>query len=87
MVQTLVQTSTGDATRGRVVSLVQAAMSTASVTSMAIGGVLAEVIGVREVFLAASGFVLLAAGVSWVMFRGLSGRPAETPMVRATESS
>ena len=76
MVQTLVQTAAGDATRGRVVSLVQASMSTASVASMAIGGVLGDLIGVRSVFLAAGGFVLLAAAVSWLMFRGAHTAPA-----------
>jgi MFS transporter, DHA3 family, macrolide efflux protein len=75
MVQTLVQTAAGDATRGRVVSIMQASMSTASVASMAIGGVLGDLIGIRSVFLAAGGFVLVAAAVSWVMFRGVSGRP------------
>jgi MFS family permease len=71
MVQTLVQTSAGDATRGRVVSLLQAAMSTASVTSMAIGGVMADLTSIRLVYLAAGVVVLLAAGVAAVMFRGV----------------
>ena len=71
MVQTLVQTLAGDATRGRVVSLLQAAMSTASVVSMAIGGVLADLTSVRLVYLAAGVVVLLAAGVAVVMFRGV----------------
>ena len=75
MVQTMVQTSVDDATRGRVVSIVHAAISTATVTSMAIGGVLGDLIGIRSVFLVASLFVLVAAAVSWVMFRGVSGRP------------
>jgi MFS family permease len=90
MVQTLVQTAAGDATRGRVVSIVQASMSTASVASMAIGGVLGDLIGVRSVFLAAGGFVLVAAGVSWVMFRGVSGRPepaASAGTVAASEAT
>ena len=39
-----------------------------------IGGVLAEVLGVRGVFVAAGGVVLLAATLAWVMFRGISGR-------------
>lgn len=76
MLQTIVQTTAGDATRGRVVSLLQASMSTASVASMAIGGVLGDVIGIRSVYLVASGIVLLAALISWVLFRGLSGRQA-----------
>jgi MFS family permease len=90
MVQTLVQTAAADATRGRVVSIVQASMSTASVASMAIGGVLGDLIGVRSVFLAAGGFVLVAAGVSWVMFRGVSGRPepaASAGTVAASEAT
>lgn len=81
MVQTMVQTSAGDATRGRVVSLLQAAMSTASVASMAIGGVMADLTGVRAVYLAAGVVVLLAAGVAMVMFRGVP-RP-ERPLPAA----
>ena len=74
MVQTMVQTSVADATRGRVVSIVHAAISTATVTSMAVGGVLGDLIGIRSVFLVASLFVLVAAAMSWVMFRGAPGR-------------
>jgi len=85
MIQTLVQTSTPDASRGRVVSLIQASMSTASVASMAIGGVLASVIGVREVFFAAGVITLVAAGISFVMFRGVSGRPVPAPSPVAAE--
>jgi MFS family permease len=82
MVQTMVQTSAGDATRGRVVSLLQAAMSTASVGSMAIGGVMADLTNIRLVYLAAGVVVLAAAGVAAVMFRGV-GRPEPTVAVTA----
>jgi MFS transporter, DHA3 family, macrolide efflux protein len=75
MLQTVAQTTAGDATRGRVVSLLQASLSTASVASMAIGGVLGDLIGIRLVYVAAAVIVLLAAGVAVVMFRGVSGRP------------
>jgi predicted MFS family arabinose efflux permease len=75
MLQTIVQTASTDATRGRVVSILQASMSTASVASMAIGGVLGDVIGIREVYLAASVVVLVAAGVAWLVFRGVPSRP------------
>ena len=75
MVQTVVQTAAGDATRGRVVSVLQASISTASVASMAIGGVLGTVIGIRAVYIVAGGVVLGAAGLSVLMFRGESGRP------------
>ena len=79
MIQTLVQTSTPDASRGRVVSLIQAAMSTASVASMALGGVFGSLIGIREVFVAAGVITLVAALISFVMFRGVSGRPVASP--------
>ena len=76
MLQTIVQTASTDATRGRVVSLLQACLSTASVTSMAIGGVLGEVIGIRAVYFAAAVIVLLAAGVAFLLFRGVPRRAA-----------
>lgn len=79
MLQTIVQTTAGDATRGRVVSLLQASLSTASVASMAIGGVLGELIGIRSVYLAAAVIVLLAAAISLLLFRGVSGQPARMP--------
>lgn len=86
MVQTMVQTSVDDATRGRVVSIVQAAIATASVTSMAVGGVLGDLIGIRAVFAIAGLFALVAAAVSWVMFRGVSGRPAPAPAAPPMEA-
>jgi MFS family permease len=70
MLQTIVQTTAGDATRGRVVSLLQASLSTASVASMAIGGVLGDIVGIRAVYLAAAGIVLGAAALSILLFRG-----------------
>jgi MFS family permease len=86
MAQTLIQTSTDDATRGRVVSLVQAAMSTASVTSMAIGGVLGDVLGIRAVYLAAAVLTIAAAGLSWLMFRG-APRPIPAPAASVADSA
>ena len=85
MLQTIVQTTAGDATRGRVVSLLQASLSTASVASMAIGGILGDLIGIRSVYLAASAIVLLAAVIGWILFRGVTGRPA--PIAAATETA
>jgi predicted MFS family arabinose efflux permease len=73
-----VQTAAGDTTRGRVVSVLQASISTASVASMAIGGVLGSVIGIRAVYLVAAGVVIAAAGLSVLLFRGESGRPVAT---------
>jgi MFS family permease len=79
MIQTMVQTTAADASRGRVVSIIQASMSTASVASMAIGGIFGDLIGIRGVFLAAGVIVLGAAAISWAMFRGVSGRPVPSP--------
>jgi hypothetical protein len=53
---------------------------------MAIGGVLGDVIGIRNVFLAAGIVVVLAAGVSALMFRRVSGRP-EPELVAAGEAA
>jgi len=86
MAQTLIQTSTDDASRGRVVSLVQAAMSTASVTSMAIGGVLGDVLGIRAVYLAAAVLTIAAAGLSWLMFRG-APQPTPAPAASVADSA
>ena len=51
-------------------------MSTASVMSMAVGGILGDLIGIRAVYLAAAAIVLLAAGISVILFRGGVRRPA-----------
>jgi predicted MFS family arabinose efflux permease len=59
------------------VSILQAAISTASVTSMALGGIFGDVLGIRSVFVIAGTIALGAAALSWVMFRGVSGRPAQ----------
>jgi len=80
MLQTIVQTASTDATRGRVVSILQASLSTASVVSMAIGGVLGDLIGIRSVYLAAAVLVVIAAGISFVLFRGMPARPGVAPV-------
>jgi MFS family permease len=73
MLQTIVQSAATDATRGRVVSLLQASLSTASVTSMAVGGILGDLVGIRAVYLVAAVIVVVAAGIAFVLFRGVSG--------------
>ena len=87
MLQTIVQTSGTDATRGRVVSLLQASMSTASVASMALGGIFGELIGIRSVFLASGVVVLVAAGVALLMFRGTAEETASISQVPAREAA
>jgi hypothetical protein len=38
---------------------------------MAVGGVLGELIGIREVYVAAAAIVLLASGIAFLLFRGI----------------
>ena len=71
MLQTIVQASATDAARGRVVSLLQASLSTASVTSMAVGGILGDLIGIRAVYLGAAVIVVVASGIAFLLFRGV----------------
>jgi MFS family permease len=81
MLQTIVQTAATDATRGRVVSLLQASLSTASVVSMAIGGVLGDLIGIRTVYAGAAMIVAGAAVVAFLMFRGAPRPTVPAPPV------
>jgi MFS family permease len=60
--QTIIQTSTVDAVRGRVLGALNASTSTATIVSTAAAGVFASVIGVREVIFA-GGIVCLAAAL------------------------
>jgi predicted MFS family arabinose efflux permease len=68
-VVTILQQSTPDAERGRVMSVLQAAMSAASVLSMGFAGILGDTIGVREVFLVAGGVTALGFVVAVIGFR------------------
>jgi MFS family permease len=77
---TIVQQSTTDATRGRVAGALNAAIQTASIGSMAAAGILADVIGIRGVFVAGGAVALVAALVAWAMFRGQPS-PAAQPEV------
>ena len=78
---TIVVQATTDATRGRVLSAMNAVVQTTSIVGMAAAGVLASVVGIRAV-LGASGIVAVAAaGVAWVLFR--SAQAAADPDVAA----
>ncbi len=74
-VSTLVQTSVDDQARGRVGATLSAVIGSANLVSMAFAGVLAGLIGVREVFVV-SGVIAAIAGVAafWVF----GGRTAQT---------
>jgi MFS family permease len=66
---TIIQTATEDRYRGRIASTIHAVTGAASVMSMALAGVFADVIGVRTVFLVAGLVVGAAAVAAWLMFR------------------
>jgi MFS family permease len=68
---TIIQTATEDRYRGRIASTIHAVTGAASVLSMALAGVFADVIGVRTVFAVAGLVVGAAAVAAWFMFRGV----------------
>jgi hypothetical protein len=45
---------------------------------MAVGGVLGDLIGIRAVYLAAAVLVVVAAGISFLVFRGVPVKPPAT---------
>jgi MFS family permease len=66
---TIVQQATANETRGRVAGSLNPAMQTASIASMAVAGVMADVVGMRAVFFAGGAVAMAAAAVAWVLFR------------------
>src|SRR4029079_17590680 len=67
---TLRQPSVADAERGRIMSVLNAAMSAATVLSMAFAGIAGDVVGVRNVFFLAGAIVAVGAVISLIGFRG-----------------
>jgi MFS family permease len=65
---TLLQTSTPDELRGRVLGAFQAATSTTTIISTAAAGVVADIIGVRLVVGIGGGIVLIGALAAWLLF-------------------
>jgi len=74
-VVTLLQTSVVDAERGRIMSVLNAAMSGATVLSMAFAGIAGDLVGVRNVFFLAGAIVAVGAVISLIGFRGTARRP------------
>ena len=66
---TIVVGATTDATRGRVGGSFNALTETASIASMALAGVFADLVGMRAVFYAGGAIVAVAAVVAWALFR------------------
>ncbi len=67
---TILQLSTPDGQRGRVMSVVQASMSAASILSMGFAGIVGDVIGVREVFFLAGAITGIGFVIAVVGYRG-----------------
>ena len=74
-VVTLLQTNVVDAERGRIMSVLNAAMSAATVLSMAFAGIAGDLVGVRNVFFLAGAIVAVGAVISLIGFRGMQPRP------------
>jgi MFS family permease len=70
-VQTIVQTAVPDEVRGRTSAANGVLLSSASVLSMAVAGVLADAIGVRTVFIVGGGFTILAGIIANFIFQGV----------------
>jgi len=85
-VVTIFQTGVPDALRGRAMATLQAAMSGASVASMALAGVFGDLVGVRSVFLLGAVVVGLGGLAAVLLYRGADAAPvgeAEVPAVAA----
>lgn len=89
-IATLVQTSVSDSVRGRISSALNTIISTASLVSMGLAGVLGTLMGVRNVFLLSGAIVVTAGLVSAWVFR-IGGKPAraaeDVPASRMSLSS
>ena len=66
---TILQSEVADAMRGRIGSAVGTVIEGANVGSMAIAGTAAALIGTRGVFAASGAIALVAAALSWYLFR------------------
>jgi MFS transporter, DHA3 family, macrolide efflux protein len=82
---TILQQSTPDGERGRVMSVLQAAMSAASVLSMGFAGILGDAIGIREVFLVAGAITAMGFVVAVVGYRPT--RAARAPGDAASDTA
>ena len=85
-VVTIFQTGVPDGMRGRAMATLQAAMSGASIASMALAGIFGELVGVRTVFLIGGLVVGTGAIASYVLYRGVSSEPADTEATTAADS-
>ncbi|MBI9046633.1 MAG: MFS transporter [Anaerolineaceae bacterium] len=77
--QTIAQTAVEDHLRGRTSAATSTFTTTANLISMAAAGILADRVGVRQVFLISSAMILLAAFVSIILFRGIKTFQLDKP--------
>ena len=76
---TLIQTTTTDAMRGRVLGALNATTSTSTIVSTAAAGILAGIIGIRAVFFA-GGVICLAAALATAVLFWLDRRAVAAPV-------
>ena len=77
-VSTLVQSEVTDEMRGRTSSALSTVITGANIASMGVAGAVAAVIGVRTVFVLSGAVAILAAGLTLVLFRGVTLRSEES---------
>lgn len=83
-VVTILQQSVPDAERGRIMSVLNAAMSASSVLSMAFAGIAGDALGVRNVFFLAGAIVGVGAVVSLFGYWRSNPRPVAQPLIGVT---
>jgi MFS family permease len=79
-IATIMQTNVDNKARGRVGAALNSVISVSQLVSMGLAGTLAEVIGVRNVFLA-GGVLTLAAGLAFVAIMKAPGKRSETGLI------
>lgn len=75
-VTTLIQLATADAFMGRVMSLINALVTVATIISLAVSGVLTDLLGVREIIGAAAALLLLSGALALVVVNSTPGARA-----------
>lgn len=82
-VSTLIQTEVEDAVRGRTGAALNTVITAAQVSSMALAGVAAAVMGVRGVFVLAGLIAVMSGAVTAVLFKGTAVVTASEPAADA----
>jgi MFS family permease len=77
-VSTISQTAVEDTMRGRVGAALSTLVSTATLLSMALAGICAQMLGLRNVFILGGAVVVLAGIASAVVFRSAPAKPLPT---------